>query len=55
VLALRANVHLGNARLLIDLALDGKPPEPLATHLRNVETEVVTAQDHVRSIAEVAP
>jgi hypothetical protein len=46
-------VHLGTARLLLDLALDGEPPEPLAAKLRTVEGEVVAAQDLVRSVAEV--
>jgi hypothetical protein len=50
-LALRANVHLGTARLLLDLALDGKPPEPLAGRLRSIEGEVHAAQDLVREIA----
>ncbi|HWX81693.1 MAG TPA: hypothetical protein VNZ02_16445, partial [Steroidobacteraceae bacterium] len=51
VLALRANFHLATARLLLDLALDGEPPEPAAARLRNVETEVTAAQSLVRSIA----
>jgi hypothetical protein len=53
VLALRANVHLGAARILLDLALDRAPPEPLAAQLRGLEGEVTTAQGIVRSIAEV--
>jgi hypothetical protein len=53
VLAARAMVHLGTARLLLDLALDSEPPEALAGKLRSVEGEVTAAQDLVRSVAEV--
>jgi len=47
-------VHLGTARLLLDLAIDTAPPEPLAGKLRSVEGEVTAAQDLVRSVAAVA-
>jgi len=56
LLALRANVHLGTARLLIDLALDeAEVPAETAAHLRSVQTETIAAQDLVREIAGVAP
>jgi hypothetical protein len=54
VLALRANVHLGTARILIDLALEGDPPEAFLGPLRSIQIEVTDAQDCVRSIAGVA-
>lgn len=55
VLALRANVNLGTARLLLDCALDDAPPEPLAGRLRSILTELSSAQDLVRQITEVVP
>jgi hypothetical protein len=51
-LALQAVVHLGTARLLLDLILDDAPEEPLAGMLRSVEGEVQTVQDLVREIAK---
>ena len=54
-LAARALVHLGTARLLLDLAIDGQPPEPLAGKLRSVEEEVHAAQDLMRDLAGGAP
>jgi hypothetical protein len=51
LLALRALFHLGTARLLLELALDGTPPEGAAGQLRSVESEVATAQGFVREIA----
>jgi hypothetical protein len=51
-LALQAVVHLGTARLLLDLILDDAPEEPLAGQLRSVESEVQTVQDLVREIAK---
>ena len=53
-LAARALVHLGTARLLLDLALDAAPPEPIAGQVRGIEGEVKAAQDLVRQVAEVA-
>jgi hypothetical protein len=53
LLALQANVHLGTARLLIDLALDGHPPAVLLGPLRSIQIEVFEAQDCVRSIAGI--
>jgi hypothetical protein len=49
-LAARASVHLGTARLLLDLILDESPPEPLAGKLRSIEGEVHSAEDLVREI-----
>jgi hypothetical protein len=54
-LAARALVHLGTARLLLDLALDEAPPEPIAGRVRGIEGEVHAAQDLVREIAGVTP
>jgi hypothetical protein len=54
-LALRANVHLGAARLLLDLALDGEPPESTARQLIGAQVETVAAQDLVRQLAGCAP
>lgn len=51
-LAARAMVHLGTARLLLDLALDQKPPDEAAGQLRSIEGEVGAAQYLVREIAE---
>jgi hypothetical protein len=45
-------VHLGTARLLLDLALDQKPPDEAAGQLRSIEGEVGAAQYLVREIAE---
>jgi hypothetical protein len=53
-LAARAAVHLGAARLLIDLALDGEPPESTAQHLRGAQAETVSAQGLVREISSPA-
>ncbi len=51
-LALRANVHLAMARLLLDLALDEiQVPDEAATHLRSAQAETTAAQDLVRDIA----
>lgn len=52
-LALRANVHLGAARLLLDLALEEaqKMPESTAQQLRGAAAETVAAQDIVRKLA----
>jgi hypothetical protein len=55
LLALRANVHLGTARILIDLALEGDPPAAFLGALRSIQIEVTDAQDCVRSIAGVGP
>lgn len=56
VLALRANVHLGTARLLLDLALDAEEvPAQTAGQLRSIEGEVTAAQDLVRAVAGVSP
>ena len=49
LLALRANVHLGTARILIDLALEGDPPAAFAGSLRSIQIEVTDAQDIVRA------
>jgi hypothetical protein len=51
-LALRANVHLAMARLLLDMALDeAQVPDDAATQLRSAQTETIAAQDLVREIA----
>jgi hypothetical protein len=55
VLALRANIHLGTARILIDLALEGDVPAVFLGPLRSIQAEVLDAQDCVRSIAGVGP
>lgn len=56
VLALRASVHLGTARLLLDLALDAEEvPAQTAGQLRNIEGEVTAAQDLVRQVVGVTP
>ena len=55
LLALRANVHLGTARILIDLALEREPPAAFLGPLRSIQAEVLDAQDCVRSIAVVEP
>ena len=44
-LALQAVVHLGTARLLLDLILDDAPEGPLAGKLRSIEGEVQATQD----------
>jgi hypothetical protein len=55
-LALRANVHLGTARLLLDQALEeAQMPETAAEQLRGAQNETIAAQDLVREIAGVAP
>jgi hypothetical protein len=53
VLALRANVHLGAARLLLDEALEEaqRMPDATATQLRGAQAETVAAQDLVRHLA----
>jgi hypothetical protein len=53
VLALRANFHLGTARILLDLVLDGPLSEPLGQQLRSLAAELGAAQEAVRSIAGV--
>jgi hypothetical protein len=53
VLALRANYHLGVARLLLGIALDGDLAETAANQMRCIEEEVAAAQDCVRSIAGI--
>jgi hypothetical protein len=52
-LALRANVHLGAARLLLDLALEEaqKMPDSTARQLRGAQAETVAAQDMVRRLS----
>ena len=56
LLALRANVHLGTARMLLDLCIEeSQIPTDTAAHLRSVQTETIAAQDLVREIAGVAP
>ena len=50
-LALQAVVHLGTARILLDLILDDAPEEPLADKLRSIGGEVLATQDLVRQIA----
>jgi hypothetical protein len=50
----RALVHLGTARLLLDLAIDSEVEEPTVSKLRSIEAEVHGAQDSVRQAAEVA-
>lgn len=55
VLALRANVSLGCARILIDLAIEGNPPDRYLKPLRAIQTEVIEAQVCVREIAGVTP
>jgi hypothetical protein len=53
VLALRANVHLGAARLLLNEALEEaqKMPESTARQLIGAQAETVAAQDLVRQLA----
>ena len=53
VLALRANVHLGAARLLLDEALDEaqRMPHATARQLLGAQAETVAAQDLVRQLA----
>jgi hypothetical protein len=50
-LALRASIHLGTARLLLDMILDDAPEEPLAGKLRSIQGEVHATQDLVRELA----
>jgi len=53
-LALRANYHVANARLLLDLALETKAvPEAVSTRLLEVADELRDAQGHLQSIAEL--
>jgi hypothetical protein len=56
VLALRANVHLGAARLLLDLALEAaqRMPEATVRQLVGAQAETLAAQDLVRQLAGVA-
>jgi hypothetical protein len=50
--ALRANVHLGTARMLLDLAIEeSRVPPETAAHLRSAQAETIAAQDLVREIA----
>jgi hypothetical protein len=53
VLALRANVHLGAARLLLDEALEEaqRMPDATARQLLGAQAETVAAQDLVRQLA----
>jgi hypothetical protein len=56
VLALRANMHLATARLLLDLVLDQAPvPEEAASQVRTAKDECESAQSLVRQIAGVVP
>jgi hypothetical protein len=56
LLALRANVHLGTARMLLDLCIEeSQIPADTAAHLRSAQTECGAAQDLVREIAGVTP
>ena len=56
LLALRANVHLGTARMLLDLCIEeSQILTDTAAHLRSAKTELEAAQDAVRSIAGVSP
>jgi hypothetical protein len=54
VLALRANHHLGIARLLVGIALDGEPAEAAAKQLHCIEEELSAAQSCVQSIMAAA-
>jgi hypothetical protein len=51
-LALKANVHLGTARILLDLALESaqQMPEATAQQLRGAAAETIAAQDFVRQL-----
>jgi len=53
LLALRANVHLGAARLLLDEALEEaqRMPDATARQLLGAQAETVAAQDLVRQLA----
>ncbi len=53
VLALRANIHLGAARLLLDEALEEaqRMPDATARQLLGAQAETVAAQDLVRQLA----
>ena len=53
VLALRANVHLGAARLLLDEALEEarRMPDATARQLLGAQAETIAAQDLVRQLA----
>jgi hypothetical protein len=54
LLALRANFHLGTARILLDLALDECEADKTAALLRSAQGEVSAAQGRVREIEGVA-
>ena len=47
----RTGDRVRDLRTLVDLVLDDSPPEPIAGHLRGVQTEVIAAQDCVRQIS----
>jgi len=53
LLALRANVHLGAARLLLDEALEEaqRMPDATARQLLGAQAETIAAQDLVRQLA----
>jgi hypothetical protein len=53
-LALRANIHLGAARMLLDQALEEaqKMPDATARQLRGAQAETVAAQGLVRQMAD---
>jgi len=55
ILALRAHAYLSTARLMLALALDGAPAEPLAAQLRSIEAELIAAQEAVQAIVGMQP